>query len=298
MQVEPKIYHKTTVLIVGAGPAGSQAAQALLYFGIPCILVDKNKKAGGLQSFSPYQNNWCVSNYFQTGIEIAHHIDKNMAQENMLFFRDTIVEDVQETESGFIATLHKLEGREYIHSTYVIIATGVIPNKGDIPVKEDIFFGPGSHIENYDFAGLKVAILGGGDNAFDNYHFIAKKNPALLKIFARSLKARPNMRQGVPLTDVYIGNYQVDTDNLSVNNTQFDKLCVFYGWRPFYPFENLKLQRWDKDFLQVDIFCRTSHPRIFAIGEVTARTHPCVVTSMADGMIAAKAIEQEVHGGI
>ena len=295
MTAEQGTYHKTTVLIVGAGPAGSQAAQALLYFGVPCILVDKNAKAGGLQKFSPYQNNWCVSNYFQTGMEIADNIDKNMTQDNIIFFRDTQAENIQEDKNGFITTVQRPDGIEYIHSIYVVIATGVIPNKADIPVKEGIFFGPGNHIENYDFTGLKVAILGGGDNAFDNYHFIAKKNPALLKIFARSLKVRPNMRENVPLSDIHVGDYHVDTDNLCVNNIEFDKFCVFYGWRPLYPFDALKLQRWDKEFLQVDSFCRTSHPRIFAVGEVTARTHPCIVTSMADGMIAAKAIEQEIH---
>jgi thioredoxin reductase len=45
-------------------------------------------------------------------------------------------------------------------------------------------------------------------------------------------------------------------------------------------------------FIMTDGQCLTPIPRIYAIGEAANRMPPCVSTSMADGVVAAKAIQQ------
>jgi len=56
------------------------------------------------------------------------------------------------------------------------------------------------------------------------------------------------------------------------------------------------LARTDQGFLATDaVTAETSLPGVYAIGEVAQRMHPCVPTAMADGVIAAKAIERVLN---
>lgn len=44
-----------------------------------------------------------------------------------------------------------------------------------------------------------------------------------------------------------------------------------------------------------DNHCQTNIEGIFAIGEIAQRMHPCTATSMADGVVAAKAIQRSLE---
>ena len=66
------------------------------------------------------------------------------------------------------------------------------------------------------------------------------------------------------------------------------------GWQSNLPkaFDGLKDQLLNDDgFIQTNAACETPIPGIYAIGEAANRMHPCVVTSMADGVVAAKSIQ-------
>jgi thioredoxin reductase (NADPH) len=99
--------------------------------------------------------------------------------------------------------------------------------------------------------------------------------------------------------DVSIGPYVVDPVSIHVDDLSYDVLLVMYGWEPVPLFAGqLGLQRDAKGFLAVDFqTCETNLPGIFAVGEVTSRSHPSVVTAMADGITAAKAIQREIEHG-
>jgi len=89
-----------------------------------------------------------------------------------------------------------------------------------------------------------------------------------------------------------------------VNGQPFDLILVCYGWQPCLPFlaaidspsdtpsSPAKLARTRRGFIQTDwATAQTSIPGLYAIGEVAQRQHPCVVTALADGVTAAKAIQ-------
>ena len=53
--------------------------------------------------------------------------------------------------------------------------------------------------------------------------------------------------------------------------------------------DDLRLARDERGYIRTDFAtAETSVPDIYAIGEVAHRMHPCVVTSMADGVVAAR----------
>jgi thioredoxin reductase len=70
-----------------------------------------------------------------------------------------------------------------------------------------------------------------------------------------------------------------------------------YGWEPVPVFSaELALDQDDRGFLTVaGPTCETSVSGVYAIGEVAARSHPSVVTAMADGVVAAKAIQRRIE---
>lgn len=78
------------------------------------------------------------------------------------------------------------------------------------------------------------------------------------------------------------------------NGRPYDLILVFYGWEPQAGFaDGLNLARDARGYIQTETAtARTSLPDVYAIGEVANRAHPCVVTAMADGVVAAKDIQR------
>ncbi|MGO1766500.1 MAG: NAD(P)/FAD-dependent oxidoreductase, partial [Advenella sp.] len=70
------------------------------------------------------------------------------------------------------------------------IASGVEPRKPpewEQDHYENVLVGPGKHVANYEFALKDVAILGGGDNAFENALFLKERGAKSVHIYARTL---------------------------------------------------------------------------------------------------------------
>lgn len=66
------------------------------------------------------------------------------------------------------------------------------------------------------------------------------------------------------------------------------------GWHANVPnaFHAFQSKILNKDgFIMTNANCETPVTGLFAIGEAANRMHPCVVTSMADGVVAAKTIQ-------
>ncbi|CPR04376.1 oxidoreductase [Bordetella pertussis] len=93
---------------------------------------------------------------------------------------------------------------------------------------------------------------------------------------------------------VRVGPYRVDPAARTVDGRAYDLILVFYGWEPQADFaDSLGLERDSRGYLRTDFAtAQTSLPDVYAIGEVADRMHPCVVTSLADGVTAAKAIQR------
>src|SRR5690606_14618337 len=93
------------------------------------------------------------------------------------------------------------------------------------------------------------------------------------------------------------GEYVVDAGARTVNGQAYDVIMVFYGWDPCVEFAApLGLQRSKRGFIATDMqTAQTSCTGVYAIGEVAQRQHPCVVTALADGVTAAKAIQARLE---
>jgi len=283
------------VIILGGGPAGAQCALWLKMLGLNPAVVEINDSFGGLQRQNPYQNNWIVTSpYAQTGVQTAIIMADNMRQKNIDVFTKFTEQDISREHGQFTVSGMVEGGQVSLSARMLVVATGVRHRDGGLKRSERIIIGTGRVIEGYDFSGLNVAILGGGDSAAENYPLIKLKAAKSVKMFARNVRARQNLMYKIPKQNVICGAYDVDQSNISVNGEEFDVLCVMYGWHPVNPLsEDIDCQMDGAGFFVTDQNARTSNSNIYAIGECAGKMHPCVVTAMAEGVVAAKSIQSD-----
>lgn len=296
MQRSPDFQQLHDAVIVGGGPAGVTCAVWLKQLGFHVALVERRDRCGGLQTISPYSNTWIPTSPHASGAQVADALQASMVQHAVPMLLSTEVTSVQAGDSGKIVSLSS--GSTLPFKT-LVIATGVTPKAGGFAARAGLIVGPGRVVANTDFTNADVAILGGGDNAFENYQFVRGQGARSVTIFARSVRARLESIETVPPEDVRVGPYSVDSDKNTVNGQPFGQILVLYGYEVSASgLLGLELTRRADGFIWTDSECMTSVDGVFAIGEVAQKSHPCCVTSMADGVNAAKAIQRRLESSV
>ena len=283
-------------VIVGGGPAGASCALWLARLGLSPLLVEASERLGGLGNDNPFADDWIAVLPGVTGQQVAANIDASVRAAGVPLRLSTRTTDVRPCKGGIEATLAGPGGETTRVRGRLVIASGVrakgLPDHPPGASWPGVLIGPGSPIVAQDYSGLSVAVLGGGDNAFENYVYV--RNRGARCIYLRAACAQQQWVQRAGREGVRIGPYQVDPAARSVDGRQYDLILVFYGWEPQAGFaDDLRLARDERGYIRTDFAtAETSVPDIYAIGEVAHRMHPCVVTSMADGVVAAKAIQR------
>ncbi|MFT3741080.1 MAG: NAD(P)/FAD-dependent oxidoreductase [Gammaproteobacteria bacterium] len=286
-------------VILGGGPAGASCALWLKMLGHSPLLIEKDSKLGGLQNYSPYPNGWIATSHHQTGEQIAQTVHDNILSNQIECALNSTAYEIERRDSHSfqvkINTTHPL--LQEVQTRFVVLACGVQPVQANFEPSDKVFIGPGKQIADHRFKDEKVAILGGGDNAFENFHFIKSQQPAEIHIYARTIKARREFTQITTSEHISIGEYSIDQDPNDCTRQKIRPYNSLYGWAPALSFlKNLPIKLTNRGFIQTDFnTLETSEPGIYAIGEITQRLHPCVVTSMADGVTAAKAISNKLE---
>lgn len=313
-------------IVIGAGPAGASCAVWLRQLGFEPLLLDSASEPGGLLRSNSYLDVWTVTSPGQTGQDMAQQLARQVEISGVQLRCNARVTRVEHDGTCFTVTYQLGAAPKpgqtapaptcvIDRATNLVVASGVRartphdlkpdarldshagPHSQTRPDQHDgVLIGPGEHVMNHDFAGLSVAILGGGDNAFENYLFVKSRGASSARIYARTVRAQQQFVRQVPPEDVCLGAVAFDPKQRSVNGQTYDRVLVFYGWQANAEFlDDIPVKRDARGFLDVDpLTAQTSVAGLYAIGEVTQRMHPCVPTAMADGVVAAKAIERRL----
>lgn len=310
-------------VIIGAGPAGASCAVWLRQLGFDPLLLEASDCVGGLAARNPFPDVWTVTSPNHTGVEVAQQIGRQVAAAGIDLWLNARVTAVRQAlvqgrsvqdnsgpqpESerpgdGTAPAALKVDVERpglasmQVPAKTLVIASGVIPR--GLPGYEGqalhgVIVGPGDNIMSTSFDGARVAILGGGDNAFENYAFVKQRQAVKVDLYARRVRAQRQFVAAVPPEDLHLGSVTVDPHARQVNGQSYDLILVFYGWQPNVGFlGDFALTLDDRGFIWTDpVTAQTSVPNVYAIGEVAQRMHPCVPTAMADGVVAAKSIEK------
>lgn len=288
---------KFDVVIIGGGPAGSQCALWLKMMGFsPCIL-EKRATLGGAQNDNPflYQPIALINNPM-TGRQISQLIHESVNARGVAHHLNANVMGIQRTEHEYFIFFEAQREQRVVKAKYLVLSSGVAARTGNLTASDHVLIGPGDHIVNYDFQGKRVAILGGGDNAFENYRFILGKLANQVHIYARVIRSRGEFVNNTPTRDIFLGECQVDAKQQTVNGHHYDVIVVMYGWQPDLSYLSaLDIEHDSKGFLITHPKTgETSLPNMYAIGDVANRMPPCCITAMADGIVVAHAIQQKI----
>lgn len=286
-------------LIVGGGPAGASCAIWLARLGLTPLLIEAGEQLGGLSSGNPFDDGWIAVLPEVTGLQVAANIAQSVQAAGVPLRLRTRAAAARACKGGLELSLwDSAEQLSQVRGRALVIASGVrakgLPGWTAQAAWPGVLIGPGSSIVAQDYTGLSVAILGGGDNAFENYVYVRNRGARQVRLYARSVRAQQQWVSRAGTQGVRIGPYQVDPQARTVDGQAYDLILVFYGWEPQAGFaDSLNLQRDPRGYIRTDFAtAQTSVPDIYAIGEVAHRMHPCVVTALADGVVAAKAIQR------
>ena len=284
-------YKHCEVLIIGAGPAGISCALWLTRMGMQAWVLEAADAVGGLCLHNDLAGGWEANAPLATGLDTAHALAQTVALHHIPVLLQQRVTQVHPLADHYC--VHSLDGEGGWHvyrARHVVLATGVCA-KGLPEVmapNPHIWIGPGNHIWQQQVAGKKIAVLGGGDNAFENAVWLAEQG-ADVQVYARHVRAQRLWQARCAPEQVHVGAYDLQAASMSINGVVFDAWAVFYGWQACVP-EGLAVACDERGFVATDAHLQTSLPNVYAIGEVTQKQHPCIATAMAEGVVAAKAI--------
>ena len=285
---------KFDVAVIGGGPAGLSAAIFTTRAGLSTICFEK-LVVGGQAALS-----YDISNYpgFKSisGFDLTQKMFEQ-AKECGTTFTFGEVEKIKKTKTGF-SIVTKTE--KYL-ANKIIISTGTISRK--LGLNEEKFIGRGvSYCASCDgnfFKGKNVAIVGGGDSAFEYAEYlsrIAKK----VYLLNRSDKFKANnfrVEKAKQIKNLEImANVQVQNligeetlSAVTLNNNKtltIDGLFVAIGHDPKLDFLDFEIDRDKNGYIVVDEYMKTSEKNVYACGDIVSKHFKQVITACSDGAIA------------
>jgi thioredoxin reductase len=303
-----------SVAILGAGPAGMSCANALLSFGLEPLVIECAAHVGGIQRTNFHPNLWMLGIPGETGAQITERLARHYFELPVTTLMNTQVLAVKKTATGFGLRLNHPEGEIERVVGAVVLATGSRPQA--TPELEAlarqtgrVVIGPLSERIRDEVRNHRVLILGGGDNALDHALFLAERGNRVTVCARGKFSARRQFQDACtthPEIELISGQTPAvravpDSGILASwpdREKRYDWLLVMYGYRP----NSDILTSFDvgicpaiatSGHILVDRRQQTNIADIYAAGDITDTIQPSVPTAIAQGLTAAKAIEQD-----
>lgn len=293
------------MIIIGGGPAGLSAGLWCAELGLSTRLLEKEPQYGGqlLRIHNPITNYPGIRSI--SGIELRDRFEQNGKSDALTKHLQVNVESI-DVENLTVLT----DNGERFYSRAIIIATGIRPRKLSVPGEKE-FQGKGimesGSGEKQSAFGKTVAIVGGGDAAFENalilsefaekIYVIHRRSEFLARQgFVESVKLKPNIEVIPEMTIREIqGSEEVDAIEIenpvtSVRKLLVDKVLIRIGVVPNTEFLKGSLDLDPNGYIVVNARCETSATGVFAVGDVANPLAPTIASATGTGATAAKAI--------
>jgi thioredoxin reductase (NADPH) len=292
---------RNEVTIIGAGPAGIAAAIYLQRAKLHPILLEKNEP-GGLLRYA-----YLVENYpgFPGGISGSTLAEQFVEQLHMV--------GGSITKSG-VKHAHHHDDKFYIEtdqscivSSTIIISTGTIPKKLEIPGSESIegtllFYEPLSPPLKKNEVKKRILVIGGGDIAFDytltllnwghKVTIISRSKPTCLSLLQeRVIKNRATIHTMCVPEEIVEHSDDIllrCRQNDHIEELSFDFIVVACGRTPNISFLSHGLKKYIDTTLD---FPKTSLPGLYFAGDVMRGIHRQTGIAIGDGIHAAMMAE-------
>jgi thioredoxin reductase len=294
-------------------------------YGMHPVIIEKEGALGGMARLSPYPNEWLLGQRGKSGRENAAEFTGHIRDLAIETWRGGTPQRFRREHDGRLRLDVAVAGAatRSLSSPIIVIATGTkfageewlnrVENARRVAAAGRLHVGAAAVGELSLDSRSHVAVIGGGDNAFDVSRMLAE-NGVRVTIVMRSKAPRaqpllvehlrPHQASGmvtviaectVEALDAAAPRVRVRLDR--GGDIEVDHVVLLFGYRPNANepwLAELALATDALGYLVVDGNMETSCRGVFAVGDVSNPAHPCIATAIASGTVAARTIEKRL----
>ena len=316
------------VPIIGGGPAGMSCALWLANYGLRPIIIEREDRLGGLAGRNPYRNDWLLGRPGLTGRQHAQEFVRHIGEAPVEIWLGARPQRLARRPDGRFALdilFSDQRPPQSLSCVAVVLATGTrfrgeewldqVTNARRLAAAGRVHLGPPYVGEPGADLGSAVAVIGGGDNAFDVSRMLVEKGvrPTIV-MRGREPRAQPllvaRLRQHASTgkADILAGRTVEALEEAGARvrvrlddggEFEVDHVVLLLGYRPNTDepwLAALALEQDADGYLIADGNRETSCRGVFAVGDVSNPVHPCIVTALASGTMAAREIQKRLAG--
>ena len=300
------------VVIIGGGPAGLTAG---IYAGrakLKTLILEKSL-VGGLATYTDEILNYPGFPEGISGTELMRNFQKQAKNFGVKFK----LTDAKKIDlDGPDKTVETF--RNVYHAKAIVIATGNKPKVTGACREEKFLFDKGiSFCATCDAPSCQdkvVAVVGGGDSAFQeaifltkfakNVHMIVRKDAnhisATRALYEEALKKENLHMIYSTEVDEFVGEDYLQALKLRSNQTGVvselvvDRTFLFIGYTPDTELFKNSITMTEQGYIPVDIHMQTNIPGVFAAGDVRETSVRQVATAVGDGAAAGVEVERYI----
>lgn len=288
-------------VIIGAGPAGMNAALYLKRAGIEPIIIEKDVPGGEMLKTDKIENYLGFESI--SGGELALKMSKQLKDLGVNIIRDKIIK--VRYDDKFIVECEK---EQYV-SDYVIVATGRTPRKLGLRGEEELTGKGISYCAVCDgafYRGREVAVIGGGDAALTEALYLADLCSKVYVVVRHNLRASDVLQNRVKAKENIIVLKNVNVNELKyddkLSNVILDDgktlpvsgMFIAIGGMPELSFLNEIDLEMKNGYILTNDKMESNIKGLYAVGDVRYKDYYQIVTAVSDGAVAALAIREEV----
>jgi thioredoxin reductase (NADPH) len=293
------------VIIIGGGPAGLSAAIYALRASMRTVLIEKASAGGQITLTDEVENYPGFKNI--NGYDLSEKFLEHAKSYNL----EVLSREATVLEPGLDWHTVQLDGDERLKSHAVILASGGLPRKLNIP-GEDEFYGKGvsycAVCDGFFFRNKIVVVVGGGDTAVEEALYLSKLAQKVHLVHRRdALRASMILQQRlradkkieilwdtiVTAIKSHLGEVSaVDLQNTQTEETRelaTDGIFIGIGFDPNNQLVPAGTKVNSDGYVCTDEKCETNLSGLFAIGDLREKYGRQIVLSAADGCTAALA---------
>lgn len=279
------------VAILGGGPAGCSAASWLAQLGLSALLVEREVCLCSALTRLDFPQDWVLGEPGASLIDLADRYVAHVQEAPGLALRlGTQAQALQfDAASGW--TLQLANGETH-RARALLVATGLRllrPARYFAQPSERVLDAWTLTTQREQLPPGRVLLLGAGDNAAENALFLAERGHEVT-VWARGawraqqhlvdrIAQRPRITQrlSTPLPEALTP----DADGVQVGEERYAYVAALLGFEP--------------EPSALALLSDSAREHVFLAGDASGRWHPCVQTALADGVQAAKQIEQALR---
>lgn len=271
--------------VIGLGPAGVTSAIYLSRMGIPPVCFEGGRVGGHLLRLFEIDD---YAGFYGSGEALSRAFEKQLFDNGV----EIVEEDVLSLHRGSDGRLAlKTASSSYIPKT-VVIAAGLTPRKASFPAGIPVSSNPVEGVE--DLSGKKVAVLGGGKEAFQAAKYLAKRATSVTLI-SESVEAPAVLAEEVKgLSNVVLlsgGSEKIPSDASVVYD-----LPPASRMRGNTAFCRLSEIKDDQGNIAIGSDCQSFVKGVFAAGDVVQKSLKNISTAVSDGALCGVMIYRALTG--